>query len=177
MENSCGVCLSGELKMSSGIRTLMNTEILYDMYMYALPFLCIFRPDIPLALTSYSFRTNLPFPIISSRVLQHPWRTLSINAHFITFKTSELLHRCIYLILIPRYKEYNTHLFSYYTLYQPETPISARGPKALGPYTGCYMGNSIYCYIYYILVITCRKSKRFCLFNTNNFNSKYGIHL
>lgn len=70
MENSNGVCLSGELKMSSGIRTLMNTEVLYDMS--ALPFLCIFRPDIPLTLTSYNFRTNLPFPIISSSVLQHP---------------------------------------------------------------------------------------------------------
>lgn len=172
MENSNGVCLSGELKMSSGIRTLMNTEVLYDMS--ALPFLCIFRPDIPLTLTSYNFRTNLPFPIISSSVLQHPWRTLSVNTHFITFKTSELLHRCIYLILIPRYKEYNTHLFFILHLVSArDTNIS---PRALGPYTGCYMGNSIYCYIYYILVITCRKSKRFCLFITNNFNSKYGIH-
>lgn len=98
MENSCGVCLSGELKMSSGIRTLMNTEILFDMS--ALPFLCIFRPDIALTLTSYTFRTNCLFQSfrqVSCSILD----VHSINTHFITFKTSELLHRCIYLILIP----------------------------------------------------------------------------
>lgn len=42
--------LSGEFKMSSGIRTLMNTKIFFDMS--ALPFLCIFRPDSPHTLTS-----------------------------------------------------------------------------------------------------------------------------
>lgn len=50
MENSCGVCVSGEFKMSSGIRTLMNTKIFFDMS--ALPFLCIFRPDSSHTLTS-----------------------------------------------------------------------------------------------------------------------------